>query len=361
MRWLIVAAGLLFAGVMAFSYAPVRSLFRGREAETLPTLRAGKTTLTESTVAIGTIKSKVGAEVKVGSQISGVVAQLRVNVGDPVKKGQVLASLNDADLRARVESLKAGLNSAIAEKEYAESELARNERLGDLIPPLQIENTRRNVKVKQAEVERTRANLADAQITLSYAVIKAPISGTIASVSTYVGETVAASFAAPTFLTIIDLKRLEIQSFVDETDIGKVHVGQRVTFRVDSFPGHDLAGVVQAIYPKAQLVNNVVNYVVIIDIVDTQGLQIRPEMTVHVNFILAQRENVVSVPRNALLREGGRNVVVVRTADRWTERPVETGLQTPQSIEIVSGLKEGETIVADKQAWKSYLEKSNHD
>jgi RND family efflux transporter MFP subunit len=360
MRWVLLLSGLLLAGFLAFSYTPIRSLFRGREAESLPTLRASRATLTSSTVAIGTVKSKVGAEVKVGSQLSGVVAKLKVNVGDKVSKGDILAALDDSDWRAKVDVIKAQLNSAVAEREYAENELARNERLGDLLSRTQIEDSRRNLKVKQAAVEQMRANLAEAEITLSYTVIKAPVSGTIASVSTNQGETIAASLSAPTFVTIVDLNRLEVQSYVDETDIGKVHVGQRVTFRVDSFAGKELMGVVTAIYPKAQLVNNVVNYVVIIDIMDRQGLLIRPEMTVHVDFILDQRENAISIPRNALLRESGRDFVIVRVADRWVERPVKIGLQTPQRIEVVSGLKEGEAIVADKQAWKHHLE-SRHD
>jgi macrolide-specific efflux system membrane fusion protein len=359
MRRLIVIAALLFAGLIAYRYTSISAVLRGPKPDDLPTFRATRETLTESTVAIGTIKAKVGAEVKVGSQLSGVVAQLKVNVGDKVTRGEILASLRDADWRARVDVLKAGLASAIAEKEYAENELARTEQLADILPQLQIENTRRNVKVKQAEVERVRASLSEAEITLGYTVIKAPVSGTIASVSTYEGETVAASLASPTFVTIVDLNRLEVQSFVDENDIAKVHVGQEVTFRVDAFPGRELPGVVRAIYPKAQLVNNVVNYVVIIDITNRPDFLIRPEMTAHVSFVLERKDGVVTIPRNALLREGGRSFVIVKVADQWRERPVTVGLQTPQRIEIASGLKEGETIVADKQAWKSHLEKSS--
>lgn len=357
MRRIIVIAGLLVAGFLGYRFTSIPALLGGTKPDNLPTLRASRETLTESTVAIGTVKAKVGAEVKVGSQLSGVVAQLRVNVGDKVRQGEILASLRDEDWRARVDVLKAELASAIAETEYADSELARTERLGDILPQLQIENTRRNVKVKQAEVERVRASLSQAKITLGYTVIKAPVSGTIASVSTYEGETVAASLAAPTFVTIVDLDRLEVQSFVDENDIGKVRVGQDVTFRIDAFPGRELAGVVRAIYPKAQLVNNVVNYVVIIDIKEHPDFLIRPEMTAHVSFILERKDGVVTVPRNALLREGGRSFVIVKVADQWRERPVTVGLQTPQKIEIVSGLHEGETIVADKQAWKNHLEK----
>jgi len=360
MRSLIAVACLLLAGFVAYRYAPVPSWARGpSKPDELPTLRAARETLTESTIAIGTVKAKVGAEVKVGSQISGVVGELRVNIGDEVSKGEILATLRDADWRSRVDVLKAQLNSAIAEKEYAEGDLARIERLADIVPLNQIENARRNLKVKQAEVERMRASIKQAEITLGYTVIRAPVSGTIASVSTYEGETVAASFAAPTFVTIVDLKRLEIQSYVDETDIGKVHPVQPITFRVDAFPGKELPGVVQAIYPKAQLINNVVNYVVIIDILDSAGLLIRPEMTAHVSFILERRENALSIPRNALLREGGRTFVIVRAGEEWKERQVKLGLQTPQRVEIVSGLQAGETIVADKQAWKDHLETSS--
>ncbi len=324
----------------------------------MPTLRVGRSSLTQSTVAIGTIKAKVGAEVKVGSQLSGVVSELRVNVGDKVAKGDLLALLNDEDWRARVATLKAQVASAVAELEYAENELARNEKMRDLLPALTVDGLRRNLKVKQAALDQERANLADAEIQLGYTVIRAPVAGTIASVSTYRGETIAASLAAPTFVTIVDLDRLEVQAYVDETDIGKVLKGQRVTFRIDAFPGSELEGVVRAIYPKAQLVNNVVNYVVIIDILDKHGLVIRPEMTVHVTFILEQKDGVLSVPRSALLREDGRDEVVVRTGEAWSPRTVKIGMQTPQRVEILSGLQAGETVLVDKQAWKRHLEKA---
>ena len=81
-------------------------------------------------------------------------------------------------------------------------------------------------------------------------------------------------------------------------------------------------------------------------------------MTAHVSFILERRDAVISIPRPALLRTGGQNQVIVRQAGQWVERPVKTGLQTRDRIEIVSGLNDGETIVADKQAWKEHLEKN---
>ena len=182
--------------------------------------------------------------------------------------------------------------------------------------------------------------------------ITAPIGGVIASVSTYEGETVAASFAAPTFVTIVDLSRLEIQSYVDETDIGKIHVGQAVSFRVDAYPDSELAGKVRAIYPKPQLINNVVNYIVIVDMEVRNGLLIRPEMTAHVNFTLAAKAKALGVPRSAVLSEGKQSFVIVRNAGQWGKQPVMIGMRTPQRLEVATGLTESQTVLADVQLWK---------
>ena len=340
MRRTIVAIALLLAALVAYGY--VRQPWRKSAAgDALPKLRVERETLTESTVATGTVKPKVGAEVKVGSQVSGIVGDLNVNVGDRVQRGDILATIRNDEWRARVDFLRADLRSAIAEKELAESEFRKTERLTDVVPAMQLENSETKLKVKEAAVQRARANLAEAEVQLRHTVIRAPVSGTIGSVSTYRGETVAASLAAPTFVTIVDLERLEVQAYVDETDIAKVQVGQPVTIRVDAYPGKELRGVVQAIYPKAQLINNVVNYIVIVDIVDRAGLLIRPEMTAHVSFILERRDGVIGIPRSALLRTGGRDQVVVQQSGQWIERQVQTGLQTRDRIEIVSGLHEG--------------------
>ena len=351
MRALVITASVVLAGAAV----AVSQRFTSAVPVEMPALRVARTTLAETAVAIGTVKPKVGAEVKVGSRISGVVTELNVEVGDRVRKGDRLASLEDDDWRARTDVLRAQLASAIAEQEYAAGELRRIERLGDLVPQFDADRARTNVKVRQADVRRLRASVAEAEVSLRQTVIRAPVAGTIGSVSTYRGETIAASLASPTFVTIVDLDRLEVQTFVDETDIGRVREGQRVTFRVDAFPGRELEGVVEAIYPKAQLVNNVVNYIVIVGIVGIaggHGLPIRPEMTVHVTFTLARREGVLAIPRSALLRKSGRTFVVVRNGDRWIERRVTTGMQTPQSIEITSGLAAGDTVLADRKFWK---------
>jgi macrolide-specific efflux system membrane fusion protein len=307
-------------------------------------VRAERRTLTVSTVAIGTVKPKVGAEVKVGSRLSGVVKELAVSVGDVVEPGDLLALLDDAEWRVRVAALEAELAEANTELEFADAQLARAVDLADTIASAELESAQRNAGVRRAARDRVGARLAEARIQLGYTRITAPVGGTIASVSTYEGETVAASFAAPTFVTIVDLKRLEVHAYVDETDVGRVREGQTVVLRIDAFPGHELAGKVDAINPKAELVNNVVNYVAVVDIVGAEQLAIRPEMTARVDFALERRADVVTVPRSALRRENGETSVAVRTADGVRKAPVQIGLVTPQHVEIVAGLEEGTVI-----------------
>ncbi|HYL99930.1 MAG TPA: HlyD family secretion protein [Blastocatellia bacterium] len=118
--------------------------------------------------------------------------------------------------------------------------------------------------------------------------ITAPVSGTVASVATQEGETVAASFAAPTFITIIEDKALELVAMVDETDISNVHIGDPVTFTVETYPSRDLGGVVKRIAPKATIVSGVVNYEVGIEIGRKEISLLKPDMTA--NISIRQRE-----------------------------------------------------------------------
>lgn len=320
-------------------------------------LIAAKSRFIKSTVARGLIEPKVGAEVKVGSQISGIVKRMLVGVGERVTRGEVLAELDDAPQLAQIATIGAQLNEDKIQWDYARKELDRLIRLasrpgGRLVSEQAVDEQRQKMNVNEAEYQRVSAELKEAQITLGYTQIRAPIDGTIASISTYRGETVAASFAAPTFVVIVDLNNLEIRAYVDEADIGSVHVGQGVDFRIESFPDRVLHGVVRAINPKPEVVNNVVNYVVLVDFTAPRAIVVRPEMTVHVDFILDVREDAVVVSNRALLREDSTDFVVIRRGDRWSKVPVTTGLRDSGKIEILSGLTAGEPYLADKNDWK---------
>lgn len=232
--------------------------------------------------ATGVIKPMSGAEVRVGSRVSGVVRRLFVRVGDAVRKGEVLAELDARELLARRAQAAAAVQSAQADLGYAQADLGRKRELGaaQLIPRNELDLAERVCSVAEQRLKEAEANLEYADTQLGYTRIYAPISGVVSTISTQEGETVAASFAAPTFVTLLDLDRLEVWAYVDETDIGRIQAGQKARFTVDTYPGHEFEGRVTTIYPQAEIRDNVVNYVTVVRFEPQRDRTLRPEMTV---------------------------------------------------------------------------------
>ena len=395
-RWLFSTA--LAAALALGGPACSRKQTSATTENAVETVKVTRRQFSASVTAIGAVKPQVGAEVKVGSRISGRVMRLHANIKDQVHKGQMIAELEKADLEAIVAQCRAEARFAEAKlasldelfpKEVARAEtdvarwdatviLARKdlERQQDLlqrkfasqvdfdqaqerlaVSEAQLAATRRdldlmrvqyaeNLKQSEAERDRDRAALANAQVQLSYAGITAPISGVIGSVSTQEGETVAAGLNAPTFVTIIDLARLQVEAYVDEVDIGKIKVGQQVVFTVDAFPADDFAGKVVAIYPKATIQDNVVKYVVAVEIVTPYEGRLRPEMTTSVSIQLESRQ-VLAIPSSAVQREGGKHFVFLSVNGRPELREVRLGWKFGPWAEVAGGLTEGQEIFLD--------------
>jgi multidrug efflux pump subunit AcrA (membrane-fusion protein) len=350
--------------------------------------------------ALGAVRPQIGAEVRVGSRISGQVRRLRANIGDRVTRGAVIAELETRDLDAAVAERAAEREvaaAALAELESAaprdlaraDAEVAREEasaRLARLAWERQQQLLRERAssaadadlarerhevaqaaleavrqardrlksglgeRLRQAGAERDRATAAweNARVARSFAVITAPIGGVVAEVATQEGETVAAGLNAPTFVTIVDLARLQVNTFVDEVDIGKVGTGMPVSFTVDAFPSREFAGKVAAIYPSATIQDNVVKYVVAVAIEGEYAGLLRPEMTASVRIALPER-TALALPARAIRREGGRSVVY-RLEDRTpVASPVQVGWRDGPWIEIVSGLSEGDTVLLNPE------------
>ncbi|OGU66909.1 MAG: hypothetical protein A2499_06320 [Stygiobacter sp. RIFOXYC12_FULL_38_8] len=306
--------------------------------------------LSSTVLATGVIKPKVGAEVRVGSRVSGVVKKLNVHVGDIVRKGDSLANLDDIELAAQYNQVAANLEIAKSTLKFAGIEKDRQEILleQNAVSKQSYDLAVKTFEVAQAEVAQVKANLDYAKVQLDYTRIFAPIDGSIASVSTQEGETVAAMFTAPTFLTIIDLKRLEVRAYVDETDISKVKEGQKTEFTVDTYPSITFEGIVKAIYPKAELIDNVVNYVIIIDISDSKGKILRPEMTTTVNILSESLENVIAIPNKAISHKNGDDFVYVLKDGKAVERKVTTGVKNKMLTQIISGLAKNEELILNK-------------
>ncbi|NIQ01766.1 MAG: HlyD family efflux transporter periplasmic adaptor subunit, partial [Nitrospinaceae bacterium] len=160
-------------------------------------------------------------------------------------------------------------------------------------------------------------------------------------ISTQEGETVVAGLSAPTFVTLIDLRKLEVTVFVDETDIGRVRVDQEATFAVDAYPEKTFRGTVREIHPKAVIKENVVNYEVILEIDRERRNLLRPEMTANVIIITGTHPDVLALPREAVKRLGPKTFAIVKTDGMLEERTIETGWRDGDFIEVVSGLEAG--------------------
>jgi RND family efflux transporter MFP subunit len=344
LTWGLVTVGVLVSlallGRVAATRGPEHS--GGREVA-----RASRRDLGSVVKATGVVKPMIGAEVKVGSRASGVVERLFVRIGDAVRKGQILAELDLRELSARRNQAAAALESARASASYAQADLRRKRDLAAalLISRSDLDLAERASVVAAQQQEEAEATLEFARTQLGYGHIDAPIAGIVASVSTQEGETVAASFAAPTFVTLLDLSRLEVWAYVDETDIGRIRTGQKARFTVDTYPDREFAGRVTAIYPQAELRDNVVNYVTVVRFDPPQVETLRPEMTTAVKIALESRENVLVVPRRAVRRDGNRVFVLSPRGAEAVRVPVTTGVRDDSYFEVLSGLREGDEVL----------------
>ncbi len=313
------------------------------------TTKLVKKDLEKSVLATGIVKPQVGAEVRIGSRASGTVTDLYVNVGDYVKKGQLLAILDDAELKAIRDKAQANLENAMISEKYAGIEFQRikNLKQKEFVSEQVLENTEKQYELSKVKVMQAKADLDYANIQLGYCHIYSSISGVVGSVSTQEGETVSATITTPTFVTIIDLDRLEVWAYVDETDIGRIEVGQKAKFTVDTYTDVEFQGSITAIYPQAEIQNNVVNYIAIIKIEPVEGKIIRPEMTTSVTVYLEKRDGVLSLINRALKREGNKYYVYVLENDKPVKREVTIGLYGKSYTEIIDGLKENERVITN--------------
>ena len=341
--WIGVGALLVLAVAGWFTLRPTGD----RDQQTQEVHTVGRRDISATVMAMGVVRPMVGAEVKVGSRVSGVVTRLRANIGDHVQAGEVIAEIDDAEFRARLVQSEASLARARAEAELAKVNLERLETMveREFVSRQQVDVAESALQVALAQEKLAEANLESARIQLSYTRITAPVSGVVASVATQEGETVAASFAAPTFVNIIDLDRLEVQAYVDETDIGRIQEGQAARFSVDSYPAEEFEGVVTAIYPKAVIQDNVVNYVVTVEITDRKDRTLRPEMTAAVTIVLEPRADVLAVPAVAVGRDRAERFVTVMENGMPVRRTVRVGWTQGGWTEITDGLAEGERVL----------------
>ena len=305
-------------------------------------------TLSSAVLATGTIRPRVGAEVKVGARISGQVTRLFVTVGSQVRDGQIIAELDQVELRARRDQAIAAIELETAAMAGVKRILDRTTELheGQLVATEEMEQAQTGYNLALARIKRAEADLALIDVQIGYTTIRTPIAGVVASVSTQEGESISAGLAAPTFVTIINLDRLEAIAFVDETDIGRVVPGYQTSLTVDTYPDREFTGTVRAIAPKAVIQSSVVNYEVSIDLDNPDGF-LKPDMTTNTNILTESRE-VLCLSNRAIRRDAeGAYIMLAQAGDIHERRMIRTGQRSGSYTEIVQGLNAGDRVVIE--------------
>lgn len=399
--WLLVVSGILIWLIGGGNLSLFSKMMKGErkgilKAENFKFTEVSRKDIHQKVLATGTVSLKTGAEVKIGARISGRLEQLLVKIGDKVRAGDLIAVIEHEDLLARVARFEADLQAESGKLEKVRSEspleirkdkasleelniqLKLNEKtlkrnldlsqkgivstsvvdeaeekvqvlrakiqLAEEELKLQEAKMNNGIRLAEAGVAKAEANLREGRILLSYADITATIDGVVAFVSTQEGETVVASLNAPTFVTLIDMSKLEVTVFVDETDIGKVKISQKAVFTVDAYADKFFEGTVREIRPKAVIKDNVVNYEVILEINPKNISLLRPEMTANVVITTATRPNVLAIPREAVKKSGKKSFAIVNLNGNVTEEPIATGWRDGGFIEVVTGLKENDKV-----------------
>ena len=304
---------LLFLGgaITAYGYYAVRTV------EFVPEI--GTVTVTE-----GDVVDSIGATgaleavttVQVGSQVSGIIQELRVDFNSIVREGDVLMRLDPSLFETQLEQARANLLRSEAEVERlavavddAATQLRRSRELAadDLISETELEaaevtlrSAEAQLKSAEAQVRQSQASLSMNEVNLEHTVIRAPIDGIVTARLVDVGQTVAASFQAPElFVIAADLTKMRVIANVDESDVGRIRPRQRVTFTVDAFPAEEFEGSVSQIRLEPIVTQNVVTYATVID-APNPDLKLKPGMTATITVEVARRENVTRIPNAAL-------------------------------------------------------------
>jgi HlyD family secretion protein len=277
-----------------------RAFRGGKNDQQYKTEKVDRGDITMTVTATGTIAAVT--TVQVGSQVSGVIARLYADFNSHVKKGQLLAELDPTPFQAQVEQRKADVTKARVEAANAKITYERQRRLNaaGLAAQSDLDGARAQYEGANAQVQQATAALSQATTNLHYTSIVSPIDGVVVDRQYDVGQTVAASFQAPTLFQIAqDLTKMQVQADVDQSDIGRIQVGQLARFTVDSYPDQEFRGRIAQIRLNATVAQNVVTYPVIIEVPNPDE-KLRPKMTANVTIDVARVANVLRIPNAAL-------------------------------------------------------------
>ncbi|HEY3389030.1 MAG TPA: efflux RND transporter periplasmic adaptor subunit [Prolixibacteraceae bacterium] len=295
---------LLYIGsavvLVAIGFFVYRSFGSTEKTISFETAKIGKGTISNTITATGTLEAI--KTVEVGTQVSGVIEKILVDFNSQVKKGQLLAQLDETPLLAQLEQSKSTVDQSEAEVKYQKATYDRYKVLVEkkLIAQSDFDLAEYNYSKALATLSNAKSMYDKNKINLSYARIYSPIDGIIIERAVDEGQTVAASFSTPTLFTIAnDLTQMRVEAKVDEADIGKVSNGQRVEFTVDAYPLKKFNGEVTEIRLKPVSSANVITYTVVINAPNPDKV-LMPGMTANASFFVTERKDILLVPSKAV-------------------------------------------------------------
>lgn len=324
----------------------------------LETYEVQPTSMSEVVSATGTMESVTSVDV--GTQVTGIIDKLYVDFNDEVTKGQLIAEIEKTLLDSELKSADASMASAKASYEYAKVNYERDKALHDenLISDYEFQTSLKDYEVARLSYEKTKSDRVRAAKNLNYAEIYSPIDGIVVSREVEVGQTVVSSMNVANLYVIADLDNMQVVGAVDEADIGRVKVGQHVTFTIDSYPDEVFSGTVTQVRINPTTTNNVVTYEVIVG-TDNPDHKLLPGMTANLSIYTLELDNILAVPLKALkfqprsgeglpeavaLSESDGTSVWVEKDGRLVQTAVTTGLANGVYRQITSGLSAGDRV-----------------
>ncbi len=311
-RWHVALIGVL--AVVAAGVAGFFWLGRGQAPKEYVTVAADTGTVAPTVIASGTVNPVT--TIQVGSYVSGVIQSLACDFNTRVRAGQSCARIDPRPYQTVVDQDSANLATARAQLEKDRANLAFSkliyERDADLLKRSIVsqetvdtalnayQQAQSQIALDEATIQQHQAALAAARLNVDYTNITSPVDGTVVSRNVTQGQTVAASFQTPTlFLIATDLTKMQVDTNVSESDIGRIAEGNSATFTVESFPDRPFNGLVTQLRQAPQTVQNVITYDVVISVANP-ALLLKPGMTASVRIVTQRHDGVLRVPDQAL-------------------------------------------------------------
>jgi HlyD family secretion protein len=369
--------------VLVAAFFVFRSCQNTKDVLVIDTTLVTNGSISNAITASGTIQAV--KMVAVGTQVSGVIQKIYVDFNSIVKKGQLLATLDETPLRVLLDQSWSTVVSATADRDFKKITYERNKVLFEkqLIAKADYDQAVVNYDQSKASLSGANSNYTKNKINLAYASIFSPIDGVVLNRAVDEGQTVAASFNTPTLFSIAnDLTQMRVEANVDEADIGEVKVGQRVEFNVDAFPESLFGGIVTQVRLQPVVTSNVVTYTVIIE-APNPDKKLMPGMTANASIFVTEAHNLTIVESKALrfspdsklmeeyqkkfpkaarvgieketnkpsknnARENKSEATLwVKKGDEITPVKVVTGLSDGINTEIKSGVSVGSEVITD--------------